>query len=91
MGLLTKLQQQGSSYSEYDGTNPPTNPLATNLSQLHAGAGGTAGYSLNGSAQTQVNASYNAYLDGVSNALPNPSQLDLDGLTPPKYLDNPPG
>lgn len=22
---------------------------------------------------------------------PSPSQLDLDGVTPPKYLDNPPG
>jgi hypothetical protein len=22
---------------------------------------------------------------------PNPSQLDLEGKTPPKYLDNPPG
>jgi hypothetical protein len=23
--------------------------------------------------------------------VPAPSQLDLDGTTPPKYLDNPPG
>jgi hypothetical protein len=60
------------------------------ISQLHAGAGGTAGYSLNGSAQTQVNASYNAYLDGVSNALPNPSQLDLNGVNATPYLQNPP-
>jgi len=90
MGLLNKLQQQGSAYSEYDGTNPPTNPLATNLSQLHAGAGGTAGYSLNGSNQSQVNINYNAYLDGVSNALPTPSQLDLNGTNPVPYLQNPP-
>jgi hypothetical protein len=45
---------------------------------------------LNGSAQTQVNASYNAYLDGVSNALPNPSQLDLNGVNATPYLQNPP-
>ena len=91
MGLLTKLQQQGSLYSEYDGINPPTNPLATNLSQLHAGAGGTAGYSLNGSAAAIVSADYTAYNDGYNNALPQPSQLDLNGKTPAKYLDNPPG
>jgi len=24
------------------------------------------------------------------NGLPQPSQLDLEGVTPPKYLDNPP-
>lgn len=88
MGLLNKLQQQGSSYSEYNGTNPSVNPLATNTSQLHADASGTSGYSLNGSNQTQVNANYNAYLDGVSNALPNPSQLDLNGATPSQYLNN---
>ena len=29
MGLLDKLQQQGSAYSEYDGAQPPVNPLAT--------------------------------------------------------------
>jgi hypothetical protein len=90
MGLLTKLQQQGSTYSEYDGNNPPTNPLATNLSQLHASAAGTAGYSLNGSNSSQVNANYNAYLDGVSNALPFPSQLDLNGVNSTPYLQDPP-
>lgn len=34
-------------------------------------------YSING----------NPSLDGF----PSPSQLDLNGITPPKYLDNPPG
>ena len=90
MGLLDKLQQQGSSYSEYDGTQPPTNPLASNQSKLHANGAGMAGYSLNGAFGAQVNNEYNAYLDGVTNTLPFPSQLDLNGTNPTPYLQDPP-
>ena len=49
-----------------------------------------AGYSLNGSFGTQVNNEYNAYLDGVTNALPFPSNLDTNGTNPTPYLQNPP-
>ena len=82
MGLLDKLQQQGSAYSEYDGTQPPTNPLATPQSQLHANGAGMAGYSLNGAFGAQVNSEYNAYLDGVGNQIPFPSLLDTNGVVP---------
>jgi hypothetical protein len=27
----------------------------------------------------------------IPNGYPAPSELDLNGVTPPKYLDNPPG
>jgi hypothetical protein len=91
MGLLDKLTNQGgSNLTAYDGKTPSVNPLATKQSKLHA-FGDTAGYSLNGSYKTTVSADYTAYNDGYNNALPQPSQLDLNGKTPSKYLDNPPG
>jgi len=35
---------------------------------------------------------YQYSINGTPNMVgfPTPSQLDLDGVTPPKYLDNPP-
>lgn len=35
---------------------------------------------------------YQYSINGTPNltGFPTPSQLDLDGVTPPKYLDNPP-
>jgi hypothetical protein len=90
MGLLDKLITQGSNLTPYDGTTPKINPLATKQSQLHAN-GNQPGYSLDGSAAAIVTADYTAYNDGYNNALPQPSQLDLNGKTPSKYLDNPPG
>ena len=87
MGLKDLLKTKGSSLTAYDGTTPPTNPGATKSSKLHAD-GGTPSYSLNGSNFSSVNTAYNRYLDGVLNYLPQPSQLDLDGKTPSKYLDN---
>jgi hypothetical protein len=90
MGLLDKLTTQGSNLTPYDGKTPKVNPLATKQSQLHAN-GSQPGYSLNGSAAAIVSADYTAYNDGYNNALPQPSQLDLNGKTPAKYLDNPPG
>lgn len=87
MGLLTKLTTDGSPFSYGNGTTPTTNPGATQASKLHAD-GDQAGYSLDGSDFTEVNAAANEYNDGATNFLPQPSQLDLNGLTPPKYLDN---
>ena len=87
MGLLDKLATQGSTYSYGNGQTPSTNPGATQQSKLHAD-GNAAGYSLNGSDFSDVNAAFQAYNDGVNNILPQPSQLDLDGLTPPQYLNN---
>jgi len=90
MGLLDLLNNQGSNLTAYDGKTPKVNPLATKQSKMHAD-GNLPGYSLDGSNKTTVNNNYQDYLDGAINALPQPSQLDLNGKTPSKYLDNPPG
>ena len=87
MGLLKKLTTDGSTYTPYDGSTPKVNPLATKQSTLHAD-GNQPGYSLDGSNAQTVIQNYNAYDDGVNNAIPQPSQLDLNGKTPSKYLDN---
>lgn len=68
MGILNKLQQEGSNLSEFDGQTPPTVNQDTAESVLHNT------YSING-------------VPGLT-GFPTPSQLDLDGVTPPKYLDN---
>ena len=81
MGLLDKLQNNGSALTAYNGNTPSINPLATNLSKLHDS------YSITGDNAAQVNADFQAYLDGTLNALPQPSILDLS-TTPSKYLDN---
>jgi hypothetical protein len=90
MGLLDKLTNEGSSLSTYDGATPSTNPLATQQSKLHAD-GNAPGYSLDGAQANLVATQFNDYLDGITNPLPLPSQLDLNGVTPPQYLDNLPG
>jgi hypothetical protein len=98
MGLLDKLTTQGSAYTAYDGTNPPTNPLATQQSKLHAD-GNAPGYSLNGAQASTVSTQFNAYDDGITNPLPLPSQLDMNGTIPAvspggqgiPYLNNLPG
>jgi len=87
MGLLDKLTIAGSVYSYGNGQTPPTNPGATQQSKLHAD-GGQPGYSVNGDYFPIVNSAYQQYNDGVNNILPRPSQLDLDGITPPRYVDN---
>jgi len=68
MGILNRLQSEGSNLSEYDGTTPPISNQDTPESVLHKT------YSLNG--------------DPALLGFPQPSQLDLDRVTPPKYLDN---
>ena len=88
MALLDKLTKQGgSSLTPYDGKTPKTNVLATKQSPLHA-VNGTPSYSLNGLNASTVRAFYETYDDGSVNALPQPSQLDLNGRTPKKYSDN---
>jgi hypothetical protein len=87
MGLLDMLTNQGSSLTAYNGTQPPTNPLATQQSKLHVD-GNQPGYSLNGANATLVTTQYNGYQDGTPNQIPFPSLLDLNGTTPPPYLDN---
>jgi len=57
MGLLTKLLNQGSVLTSYDGKTPPKSSATVPLNP-----------------ETLLQ-----------------SQLDLDGKTPSKYLDNPPG
>lgn len=81
MGLLDKLQNNGSALTAYNGNTPSINPLATQLSKLHDS------YSTTGDNANQVNADFQSYLDGTANALPQPSILDIS-VTPTKYLDN---
>ena len=100
MGILNQLQNQGSVYAYGANASQPTagnstpngpqSPLVTNQSQLHAGADGAPGYSLNGTNASTVGNQYAAYLDGVINPLPLPSTLDLNGTNPTPYLLNPP-
>ena len=66
MSILNKLQSQGSTLSQYNGTTPSTPDFAG--SKLHKN------YSING--------------DPNVAGKPNPSNLDLDGITPAKYVDN---
>ena len=87
MGLLNQLTINGSTFSYGNGVTPPTNQGATALSKLYAD-GAAPGYSIDGSDFSTVNAAYQAYNDGVTNILPQPSQLDLNGLTPTQYLNN---
>ena len=90
MGLLDKLTTAGSPYSYDNGTTPPTNLLATKLSPLHVD-GNQPSYSVNGANFSDVNTAFQQYNDGVNNILPQPSQLDLGGTTPPRYIDSLPG
>ena len=82
MGLLDKLQNEDSNLTSYSGETPSVNPLATYSSKLHRK------YSVQGDSFNNVNASYQQYLDGVANNLPQPSQLSLGGNTPDAYIYN---
>jgi len=87
MGLLNMLTTNGTPLSINNGVTPSINPGATQQSKLHAD-GNAPSYSMNGANAQTVNAAYTAYNDGVTNALPQPSQLDLNGVTPSQYLNN---
>lgn len=90
MGLLDKLNQTGTPLS-YPGVTPgvAANVGATKRSKLHA-SNTTPGYSINGNFASDVTTAYTEYNDGYNNALPQPSQLDRNGVIPAnqKYLNN---
>jgi hypothetical protein len=89
MGLLNMLLNQGSPLSIANGANPDINPLATQQSKLHYSSP-DGGYSITGADASEVINAWNQYVDGYANTIPQPSQLDINGATPPRYLDNPP-
>lgn len=87
MGLLDKLQQDGSNLTPFDGATPTVNQLATAQSPLHDS------YSITGQNVGEVNNLYQQYLDGTNNILPTPSQLDLNAEPPtlsPQYWNGAP-
>jgi len=90
MGLLNMLLNQGSPLSIANGANPDINPLATQQSKLHY-SNPDGGYSINGTDASEVINAWNQYVDGYANTIPQPSQLDLNGTTPSRYVDNLPG
>jgi hypothetical protein len=67
------------------------NKLTNNGSNLTAFNGSTPSTMSGASNQSKLHDEYS--LNGNPNILskPSPSQLDLNGLTPPKYTDNLPG
>jgi len=92
MGLLDQLKNSGSPLSSGNGATPSVNPGATKQSKLHAD-GNQPSYSLTGANAAIVTKAYTEYNDGYNNALPQPSQLDLEGKKPVvagklPYLDN---
>ena len=82
MGLLTKLTTDGSNLSINDGLTPAINPLTTPGNSIHSTGIVTNSYSLNGSNVNAIGALVAQYEDGINNPLPQPSNLDLNGLTP---------
>ena len=81
MGLLDKLTTGGSGLSKYNGGPGVVNAGATKQSKLHAD-GNKASYSLDGANFSSVNTAYIGYDDNTPNQLPQPSELDINGLTP---------
>lgn len=87
MGIRTMLTMQGSPLSYNNGQTPAINRLATTLSTMHVD-GNQPGYSLSGRTFTGTNNAFQRYHDGTANILPQPSQLDLNGLTPVQYINH---
>jgi hypothetical protein len=81
MGLLDKLKIDKSVLSKYNGGPGVVNAGATKQSKLHAD-GNKASYSLDGANFSIVNAAYIGYDDNTPNNLPQPSQLDINGILP---------
>ena len=92
MGLLDKLTTDGSSLSINDGNTPSANPLAVGTlnggTSIHSDGTPDNSYSLNGSNASAIGNLVSQYEDGITNPLKLPSNLDLQGLTPPQYLNN---
>ena len=76
------LDSSNSDLSAYKGLRPPQNPLATKQSKL------LWPYSIDGDDAAQVRADYQLYAGSLGGNLPQPSQLDMGAMTPPRYLDN---
>ncbi len=76
MGLQDTLLQNGSNLTRHNGATPPTNGLAKPSSELQNT------YSINGDNFSLVNSQYQKYDDGVINALPLQSTLDVNGIKP---------
>lgn len=85
MGLLDKLKTGGSVLSKYNGGPGVVNAGATKQSKLHAD-GNKASYSLDGANFSSVNAAYIGYDDNTPNQLPQPSELDINGVLPKTSL-----
>ena len=84
MGLYDKLTKGGTPFSiTGNGTTPATNPLSTNTSKMHYN------YSLSGTNRSTVARQYKQYVDGANNNLPQPSQLDINGVAPTSALKDP--
>jgi hypothetical protein len=84
---LKTLSPNGSIYAPnyvVDGAYP-TSRLTSVNSPLHADQDGNEGYSLNGAILGEINKLYNAYDDGESNPLPEPSKLD-NANNDPKFV-----
>jgi hypothetical protein len=83
------LSNKSSNLTKWQGTDPLTNMGATRESLLHADGGNEAhGYSTSGKYFATVNPAYQEYVDGVSNDLPRPSNLDMAGgskISEPRY------
>jgi hypothetical protein len=88
MGLLTKLTTDGSILSINDGITPDPNPLTTPGNSIHSTGIVNNSYSLNGSNVNTISSLVAQYEDGINNPLPQPSNLDLNGITPSQYLNN---
>lgn len=80
--LLPGFSTEGSGLTEYDGTTPKINPLATKLSTLHYDfKTNSEGWSLRGYQSPsgfKTVSDYVAYQDGVFNPIPDPTTLDLN-------------
>jgi hypothetical protein len=85
MGLLDKLKIDKSVLSKYNGGPGVVNTGATKQSKLHAD-GNKASYSLDGANFSTVNAAYIGYDDNTPNNLPQPSELDINGVLPKTAL-----
>ena len=80
MGLLDKLEKQGSTLTDADGDSPTKMDLSSQATRIF----NKSQLDLNGKKPEQMDLSSKFEKDLAL------SQLDLDGKTPSKYLDNPP-
>lgn len=85
MGLLDMYFDDETNLASYNTAGQPNTILATNQSSMHYYSVGRNEY------WQDVNNNYQAYDDGVSNNLPQTSQLSRNsGYTPSQYIYNQP-